>query len=252
MDFKGWFRTCDGIRIDPLTVSDTASRYLIAAQITPPTHDGVKAVLERVFKEIGLPKAIRSDNGVPFGSPGAGGISRLSIWFLKLGIEPLHIRPASPQDNGRHERMHRTMKAETARPPAESAMKQQVRFDMFRRVYNEDRPHEALGQKRPASCWRRPTRTMPDRLTEAWYDPDHEVRHVDMNGTITWRGKAIFISEALARQKVALLEHECGGYLVRFYNRDLGLIDQTGRFHRFAPPHARLRCVAEPAETKEQ
>jgi transposase InsO family protein len=110
IDFKGWFRTLDGTRCDPLTVSDTASRYLIAARITPPTHVGVKAVMQRVFDEVGLPDAIRCDNGAPFGSTGAGGLSRLSVWFLKLRIEPRFIPPASPQDNGRHERMHRTLK----------------------------------------------------------------------------------------------------------------------------------------------
>lgn len=118
MDFKGWFRTTDGDRVDPLTVSDTASRYLVEVRIAPPTHDGVKTILTRVFNEIGLPDAIRSDNGSPFGSTGAGGLSRLSVWLLRLGVEPRFIPPSSPQDNGRHERMHRTLKAETAKPPA--------------------------------------------------------------------------------------------------------------------------------------
>jgi transposase InsO family protein len=246
IDFKGWFRTADGTRVDPLTVSDTASRYLIAARIVPPTHAGVKTVLQRVFAEVGLPDAIRSDNGSPFGSPGAGGLSRLSVWLLKLAIEPRYIPPSSPQDNGRHERMHRTMKAETARPPAETPWQQQVRFNIFRREYNEQRPHEALGQTTPASHWQRPRRGLPTKLDEPWYDADHEVRRVRCDGTIKWRGAFVFVGEALAREPVGIAEHERGGYIVRFCGRDLGLIDVTGRFHRFAPPRARLRSTAEP------
>lgn len=247
MDFKGWFRTLDGTRCDPLTVSDTASRYLIAARITPPTHRGVKTVLERVFEEVGLPEAIRSDNGVPFGSTGAGGLSRLSVWFLKLGIEPRFIPPASPQDNGRHERMHRTLKAETALPPADHPDQQQARFDVFRQAYNEERPHEALGQTPPACHWAPSRRVLPGTIDEPWYDPDHQVRRVRLDGTIKWRGDHVFIGEALAREPVGLAENERGGHLVRFASRELGLIDQAGRFHRFAPPRARLRYAMEPA-----
>lgn len=238
------------MRIDPLTVSDTASRYLIATQITPPTHDGVKAVLERVFREVGLPEAIRSDNGAPFGSCGAGGLSRLSVWFVKLGIEPRYIPPASPQDNGRHERMHRTLKEDTAQPPAASRREQQARFDMFRRMYNEERPHEALGQVTPASCWEPPKRAMPEQIAEPWYDPDHQVRRVRKDGAINWRGQYIFIGEAVARETVGLAEQDLGGYLVRFANRELGLIDKTGRFHSFAPPRARTRCQSTQVDQK--
>jgi transposase InsO family protein len=257
IDFKGWFRTADGTRVDPLTVSDTASRYLIAARIVPPTHAGVRAALERVFGEIGLPDAIRSDNGSPFGSTGAGGLSRLSVWFLKLGIEPRYIPPSSPQDNGRHERMHRTMKAETARPPAGCRDVQQVRFNIFRREYNEQRPHEALGQTTPSSRWQPPRRALPSRVPEPWYDADHEVRRVRATGEIKWRGAYVFIGEALAREPVGIAEHDGsghgrGGHIVRFCGRDLGLIDHAGRFHRFAPPRARLRSTAKPGRTDEE
>lgn len=206
----------------------------------------MKTVLERVFERIGLPDAIRSDNGAPFGSTGAGGLSRLSVWFLKLGIEPRFIPPASPQDNGRHERMHRTLKAETARPPAHHPGQQQVRFNIFRASYNEERPHEALGQTPPASHWRPPRRHLPSRIDEPWYDPDHEMRRVRTDGSIKWRGEHVFIGEALAAEPVGLIEHERGGHLVRFASRDLGLIDPAGRFHRFAPPRARLRSAIEP------
>lgn len=246
IDFKGWFRTGDGERVDPLTVSDTASRYLVEVRITPPTHEGVKTVLTRVFERVGIPDAIRSDNGAPFGSTGAGGLSRLSVWLLRLGIEPRYIPPSSPQDNGRHERMHRTLKDETARSPARYREEQQYRFNVFRRLYNEERPHEALGQVTPASRWQPPRRTMPSRLDEPWYDPDHEVRRVRADGTIKWRGDHLFIGEALAREAIGIAEHERAGHVVRFCGRDLGLIDPAGRFHRFAPPRARLRSAPEP------
>jgi transposase InsO family protein len=248
IDFKGWFRTANGERIDPLTVSDTASRYLVEVRITPPTHDGVKTILTRVFNCVGLPDAIRSDNGSPFGSTGAGGLSRLSVWLLKHGIEPRFIPPSSPQDNGRHERMHRTLKDETAKPPARYREEQQYRFNVFRRLYNEERPHEALGQVTPASRWTPPRRTMPSKPDEPWYDPDHEVRRVRPDGTIKWRGEHVFIGEALARETVGLAEQENGGHIVRFCCRDLGLIDLAGRFHRFAPPRSRLRSAPEPAK----
>ncbi len=249
MDFKGWFRTLDGTRVDPLTISDTASRFLVGIRITRPTHDGAKAALTKVFSDVGLPDAIRSDNGSPFGSTGAGGLSRLSVWLMKLGIEPRFIPPASPQDNGRHERMHRTLKDETTKPPAETWMQQQVRFNLFRREYNEQRPHEALGQTTPASHWSPPRRGLPSRIEEPWYDPDHQVRRVGRDGLISWHGNDIHIGDALAHETVGIAEHERGGHIVRFMTRDLGLIDAAGRFHRFAPPRARLRSAPEPATT---
>lgn len=247
IDFKGWFRTLDGTRCDPLTISDTASRYLIEVKIVDPTWAGVRSALERVFSDVGLPRAMRSDNGAPFGSTGAGGLSALSVWWLKLGIEPRYIPPASPQDNGRHERMHRTLKAETSKPPAAAPGAQQARFDAFRRMFNEERPHEALGQVPPARRWRPPSRMLPDRLDEAWYDADHEVRRVRPNGEIKWRGEHVFIGEALAGELVGIAEHESGGHIVRFMGRDLGVIGRDRRFLRFAPPRARLRSTPEPA-----
>jgi len=241
IDFKGWFRIASGERCDPLTITDQASRYLIEVRIVEPTHAGVKSVLERVFGEVGLPEAIRSDNGSPFGSAGAGGLSRLSVFLLKLGIEPRYIPPGSPQDNGRHERMHRTLKAETTLKPAHHPDQQQVRFNLFRAHYNEERPHEALGQTTPASHWRPSSRAMPQRIEEPWYDANHQVRRVRQSGEIEWQGGDVLIGEALGGEPVGLLEHESGGHLVRFCQRDLGIVDRQRRFHRFAPPRARLR-----------
>jgi transposase InsO family protein len=245
IDFKGWFRTRDGERCDPLTVTDTASRYLVEARIVAPTYAGVHRALARIFEEVGLPQTMRCDNGPPFGSPGAGGLSRLAVWWLKLGIEPRYIPPSSPQDNGRHERLHRTLKAETTRPPAATAAEQQARFDAFRTHYNEERPHEALAQTPPARHWQPSLRRLPARLEEPWYDADHEVRRVRPPGVIKWRGEHVFIGEALAGEPVGLAELENGRHLVRFCGRDLGVVDGDLRFLRFAPPRARLRIAAE-------
>lgn len=247
IDFKGWFRTLDGERCDPLTITDAASRYLIEVRIVDPTWAGVRGALERVFSDIGLPGAIRSDNGTPFGSSGAGGLSSLSVWWLKLGIEPRYIPPSSPQDNGRHERMHRTLKAETSRPAAGSLPEQQARFDQFRRHYNQERPHEAIGQATPASLWRPPVRTLPARLDDVWYDATHEVRRVRPTGEIKWRGERVFIGEALTGEMIGIAEIDPGVHIVRFAGRDLGLIGLDGNLLRFAPPRARLR-TAEAAE----
>ncbi|WP_315811377.1 integrase core domain-containing protein [Bradyrhizobium sp. SZCCHNR2028] len=240
------------VEAQPRRLTDAASRYLIEVRIVDPTWAGVKGALERVFKDIGLPDAIRSDNGVPFGSTGAGGLSALSVWWLKLGIEPRYIPPASPQDNGRHERMHRTLKAETSKPPADTAAEQQRRFDAFRRHFNEERPHEALDQVAPVKLWRRPVRFMPDRLDDPWYDADHEVRRVRPTGDIKWQGEHVFVGEALAGELIGLAKHDTGGHIVRFWGRDLGLIDRDRRFLRFAPPRARLRVAQETAETTQQ
>jgi transposase InsO family protein len=252
IDFKGWFRTRDGTRCDPLTITDAASRYLIEVRIIDPTEAGVRSALERIFEDIGLPQAIRSDNGTPFGSTGAGGLSALSVWWLKLGIEPRYIPPASPQDNGRHERMHRTLKAETSKPPAETAAEQQRRFDVFRHHFNEQRPHEALGQRPPGKLWRPPARVLRGCLEEPWYDADHEVRRVRPTGEIKWRGDYVFIGEALAGERVGLCEHDTGGHIVRFCGRDLGMINHERRFLRFAPPRARLRVAQETSQTVRQ
>jgi hypothetical protein len=252
VDFKGWFRTADGTRCDPLTITDTASRYLIEVRIVEPTCVGVRRAMERVFNDIGLPAAIRCDNGSPFGSSGAGGLSTLSVWWLKLGIEPHYIPPSSPQDNGRHERMHRTLKDDTSKPPAATVRQQQNRFNAFRRHYNEERPHEAIDQVPPAERWNVPHRIMPARLEDPWYDADHEVRRVRNTGEIKWNGNRIFIGEALAGELVGLAEHESGNTIVRFCDRDLGVIDRARRFLRFAPPRARLRVAQETAGTREQ
>ena len=161
-DFKGWFRTGDGRRCDPFTLSDAHSRYLLRCQaVAHPDDEHVRPIFEAAFGEHGLPLAIRSDNGPPFASPGAGGLSPLAVWWLKLGIRPERIVAGKPQQNGRHERVHRTLKQETATPPADGVPAQQQRFDAFRALYNHERPHEALGQQTPASAYRSSPRPYP-------------------------------------------------------------------------------------------
>lgn len=246
-DFKGWFRTGDGARCDPLTITDTASRYLIEVRIAEPTVEGVRPIFQRAFERHGLPEAIRCDNGPPFGALGVAGLTQLSVWWLKLGIAPHFIRPASPQDNGRHERMHRTLKDETSQPAARDLAEQQARFDAFRERYNHERPHEALDLQPPARVWSPSPRPVPRQLLEPWYDADHQVRKVRPNGEIKWKGRFIFIATTLAGEAVGLIERPNGDHLVRYFDLDLGIIDRAGQFLRFAPRRWRLREPQEPA-----
>src|SRR6267143_4356259 len=153
-DFKGWFRTGDGERIDPLTISDAHSRYLLRCQAVEKADTArVQGIFEAAFRQYGLPQAIRTDNGAPFASRAVAGLSRLAVWWIKLGIVPERIAAGHPEQNGRHERMHRTLKQETASPPAANTRAQQRAFNHFRREYNEERPHEALGMRTPAEVY---------------------------------------------------------------------------------------------------
>ena len=246
IDFKGWFRTGDSTRVDPLTLTDSLSRFLLGVQIVPVTIEGARQALTAAFHSYGLPAAIRSDNGAPFGSNGAGGLTRLSVWWIKLGIAPHFVRPASPQENGRHERMHRTLKNQTSRPPASTAAQQQARFDAFRWHYNHERPHEALGQVPPADLYTPSPRAMPDRLEDPWYDADHEVRRVRNSGEIVWHKQLVYVSLALIGELIGIAELETGDYVVRFCERDIGLIDRLHRFRSFGPSRDGAEPVPEP------
>lgn len=226
-DFKGEFRTQDGVWCYPLTVSDAASRYLLECEGLPSTeHAGARPCFERLFRENGLPVAIRSDNGCPFCSVGLCGLSRLSVWWMKLGIVHQRITPGKPQQNGRHERMHRTLKAETTRPPAQNRQKQQERFAAFRQEYNLIRPHEALGMQTPSSIWTPSGRAMPELLKQPEYPAHMEVRSVKCNGEIKLLGHRPFISLVLVGEKVALEEVDDGIWSLYFCNSLLGRIDQ--------------------------
>ena len=240
-DFKGWFRTGDRRRCDPLTISDAMSRYLLGCQaVARPDSAHVRPVFDAAFGEFGLPLAIRSDNGPPFASTGAGGLSRLSVWWIKLGVAPERIAPGKPQQNGRHERMHRTLAAETASPPAATLAEQQRRFDAFRAVYNYERPHEGLAFDTPAALHRPSARAYPCPLREPEYPSDAAVRRVRGTGEIKWGGDLIFVSEALVGEPVAIEETEEGEWRVRYARVELGFIDRTGRLRRRKlPPPAR-------------
>ena len=234
IDFKGWFRTRDGKRCDPLTITDADSRFLIDCRIVEPTTEGTWPVIERAMRDLGLPRALRSDNGAPFASTGAGGLTRLSVRWVKLGIVLERIDPGAPQQNGRHERMHGTLKAETSKPPAATPAEQQARFDSFRHDFNDNRPHEALGQVTPTSRYHPSPRPYPSRIEEPWYDADHAVRRVRSSGEIKWGGEFIYVSEALAGEPVGIAETEAGDWIVRFATIDLGLIDRrTQKLRRF-------------------
>jgi putative transposase len=230
IDFKGWFRTADGQRCDPLTLSDGFSRFLIECRIMPQTIEAVLPAVDQAFRELGLPHAIRSDNGSPFAlANSAGGLTRLSAHWVKLGIRLERIDPGEPQQNGRHERMHGTLKAETSRPPAASLTEQQIRFDRFRHDFNDNRPHEALGQVPPTRFYRPSPRRYPGKIEEPWYDADHAVRRVRSNGEIKWGGELLFISEALIGEPVGIAETESGDWLVRFADVELGIVDRKTR-----------------------
>jgi putative transposase len=229
-DFKGWFRTGDGGRCDPFTLSDAHSRYLLRCQaVARPDEENVRPIFEAAFQEHGLPLAIRSDNGPPFASPGVGGLSRLAVWWIKLGIRPERILAGKPQQNGRHERVHRTLNDETAKPPADSLPAQQRRFDAFRAVYNNERPHEALGQQTPASRYQPSPRAYPDRLEDPPYGCDVAVRRVRSNRQIKWAGELIFVGAALVGEPVGVVETESGDWLVRFAEVELGYIHAPQR-----------------------
>jgi putative transposase len=205
-DFKGWSRTRDGTRIDPLTISDACSRYLLRCQAVGKTDfPRVQAIFEAAFREYGLPQAIRTDNGSPFASRAIRGLSRLSVWLIKLGIVPERIQPAHPEQNGRHERMHLTLKQETMSPMAAHRRAQQRRFDQFRSEYNHLRPHEALGMQTPASCYTASPRRFPARIPEPDYPPHMQVRKVHAGGEIAWRGhRHVFLSETLVGEHIGL------------------------------------------------
>ena len=234
IDFKGWFRTQDGQRCDPLTVSDAVSRFLLVCQIVDPTTAGVWPACEQLFREHGQPRALRMDNGPPFGSKGAAGLTRLSVKWVKLGIVLEPITPGCPGQNGRHERMHRELKASTSRPPQATLAAQQRRFDWFRQDYNEVRPHEALGQQTPASVHRPNGRSYTGRLDDPWYDADHQVERVLGKGEIRCGDELLYISEALAGELVGVAELPTGDRVVRFANIDLGVIAAgSTKFRRF-------------------
>ena len=226
VDHKGWVRLRDGFRCEPLTITDAFSRFLISVSATSSTRcEEAKPLFERAFEEYGLPETIRSDNGSPFASTGVTGLTALAVWWIKLGIRHERIDPGHPQQNGRHERFHLTL-LEAMHPPCEDRAAQARRFVVFAKDYNEERPHEALGQETPASVYRPSPRKMPDRNPEPSYPVEAAVRKVRSNGEIKWRGEFVYISGALIGEAVALEETENGDFRVLFFDRPIGVIDR--------------------------
>jgi len=228
-----WFRTSDGTRIDPLTITDAYSRYLLRCQAVPATdYQHSKPIFEAAFREYGLPERIRTDNGAPFGSNGDSGLTGLSVWWIKLGIRPERIEPGKPEQNGRHERMHRTLKQATATPAAANRRRQQDSFDRFRREYNDERPHEALGQVPPASVYVASGRPYLARLAEPDYPGEWESRLVARGGQFRWRNAHVFAAHALEGERIGLepLDNSCWRVWFRFY--ELGILGENTRIWR--------------------
>ena len=227
-DYKGQFKTMDGRYCYPLTVSDGFSRYLVSCRGLRNTRtQGARPVFERAFREYGLPWRLRTDNGNPFASSGLAGLTSLTVWMLKLGIGLERIQPGHPEQNGRHERMHRTLKRETVVPPAADLEAQQRRFDRFRRDYNEERPHEALGLRPPGAVYERSRRPYPRQLEEYEYPTHYEVRKVDLFARFTFRMHSIYANECLIGEYLGLVEVEDGIWRVYFRNLELGIVDES-------------------------
>src|SRR5712692_2513979 len=225
-DFKGWFRTGDGERIDPLTISDAHSRYLLRGQAVEKTDTArVQAIFEAAFREYGMPAAMRTDNGAPFATRALAGLSRLAVWWIKLGIVPERIAAGHPEQNGRHERMHRTLKQETADPPAANRRKQQRALDRFRQEYNEVRPHEALGMRTPAEVYEPSARKFPEQVPEPEYPANMLVRSVRRQGHFRWQQDEVFLSEVLWGERVGLLQENDRWFTVYFAQHPIGLFD---------------------------
>jgi len=226
-DFKGQFLTGDKRWCYPLTVMDHSSRYLLGCRVLPGTRTiETRAVFERLFRHYGLPERLRTDNGVPFASLGTAGLSRLSIWWIRLGIVPERIEPGRPQQNGRHERMHRTLKRAAAQPPAPNAAAQQRRFDVFRRHYNTERPHEALAQRTPANSYTPSPRPYPKRLPELTYPSYIHPHRVCDSGLIYWNAWRIYVGYLLAGEHIGVEPVGDGVWNVHFGPVCLGGFDE--------------------------
>jgi transposase InsO family protein len=229
-DFKGQFKTLDGKYCFPLTVTDHYSRKLLACRGLPSVRtDGAKPVFLRLFREVGLPEAIRTDNGVPFASTGIHGLCELNVWWMKLGIVHQRIRPSSPQENGQHERMHQDLKREATRPPAANLATQQRKLEKFRRRYNEERPHDGLDGAVPEERWTPSPRPYPERLPEPQYPSHFEIRRVSAAGTFRLKAKQPFLSNALASEYIGLEEVGDGVWSIVYYETLLGRIDERSR-----------------------
>lgn len=226
-DFKGHFRTRDGIYCYPLTIADQHTRYLLACHGLLCTKGvGVRPVFDRLFREYGLPRAIRTDNGVPFATTGIHGLSQLNVWWLRLGIQHQRILPAHPEQNGAHERMHKTLKGEACRPPRAALPTQQRAFNAFRRLYNDERPHEALQERPPATFYRPSPRVYSGVLPPVEYPGHFLVKTVTNAGTIRLKKRLLFLANALKQHPVGLEEVDDGIWSIHFCHVLLGRVDE--------------------------
>ena len=217
IDYKGQFRLGCGGLCYPLTLTDNYSRYILGCWgLEHPAYEPTRYYMEKAFRRYGLPDAIRSDNGTPFASVGVGGLSRLSVWFIKLGIVPERIEKAHPEQNGRHERMHRTLKSEATKPPRYSMSEQQRVFDRFQSYFDNERPHEALGQRPPATAYRKSERKYPGKLASIDYPEHYKTRHIHRGGGLKWQNKEVYFSSALAGEYVGLTEVDNGIWRIYF------------------------------------
>jgi transposase InsO family protein len=242
-DFKGEFRLGSGKLCYPLTIIDAHSRFLLACRGMPSTAtSGARAGFERAFREYGLPEVIRTDNGIPFSTQAVAGLSQLAVWWIRLGIRLERTRPRHPEDNGAHERMHRTLKAEATRPPGRTRESQQRTFNRFRTIYNEERPHEALGLATPADHYELSPRAMPKTLEALTYPDCFETRRVNKHGQFRWRGQQFFMSETLRRETIGLDFQDCGDWNIYFGPCLVAVLDeQHGRLRRLGARPARQR-----------
>jgi len=229
IDFKGWFYTGDGIKCYPLTLIDAFTRYLLRCEaLCDPDGAHVRSILDSAFVEFGLPRAIRSDGGPPFASTGPARLTELSVWLLRLGLRVEIIAPGKPQQNGRLERLHRTLKAETASPPSADCRTQQRVFDLWRREYNHERPHEALKLRRPAGLYLTSPRRYPRPLVKILNDdPFSQMTRVDKHGFIKWHQRNVFISSALKYEYIQLeATDQDGQWNLRWASITIGQLDE--------------------------
>jgi len=236
MDFKGDFRLGNGTRCLPFTLRDAASRKILSIQARGSySTEPVKDELRGVFRKCGLPDELQSDNGPPFATTGLSRLSRLSVWLLKLGVVPVLSRPGKPQDNGGHERMHRDLKAETTRPPGYDVAAQQRKFDAFRHCFNTERPHEALGGDLPDEHWEPSARNFPEQLPVPEYPAWWETRSIyPSDGSMTWRNDSVFVSKALAGERIGLEPIDDGIWRLHFCQFAIALLDERGAYPKVA------------------
>ena len=226
-DFKGDFRLGNGQRCYPLTITDNHSRFILQCRaLSRPTTEAVKPWFEWVFRQYGLPDSLRTDNGSPFASTAAGGLTQLSKWWVRLGIRPERIRPAKPSENGRHERMHRSLKDAVVNPPAHSLAAQQRRFDGFVEEFNWQRSHEGLGRLTPGCVHEVSPRPYPVKLPEVEYASGVTVRRVRRSGEFKWRGRLVYLSQVLAREPIGLVACDNDCFEIRYSFHLLGVLDE--------------------------